>query len=252
MAEAIAEFGERKQTDKKLSFGLYLVVLIIIIAISILVGIVASIAGGFFVGKIVLTVISLVIAIYLWWYNWLLYKRRNDHFDRVKRLKDKLSRLIGEKLDVQTEDLRKEDPLLIKREAHRSTLLFALWLIFGYLGSLTSFSPVFIIFTILGVILGLIILYYLTVDYYYHEQGELSFFKRIAGILKNKGISFDPNISHPLPRRRYGLYIFLSIITLGIFGLYWAYILFRDPNQHFDTHEGWENQLAEIVQSKIA
>jgi len=254
MAESILELTERTLTDKKLSFGLYIVFLIVIVVIGIVTGIIATIFTGFTgfgAGKIISTLISFLVAIYLWWYNWLLYKRRNQHFDRIKRLKINLSKLIKEKFDSEVVDPGKTDPLLTKREAHHSKPLFVFWLIFSYLGNLGSFSRGFGVFSILSVILGLIVVYYLTVDYYYHEQGELAFFGKVGEILKGKNISFNCTLAHPLQRRRYGLYIFLSIITLGIFSIYWAFVLFRDPNHHFDTHEFLESQLEQIIQQQI-
>ncbi len=252
MAEQIKELDERGRTDKKLSFGLYLVFLVIIIALAIVTSFLSSLFAGITTGVIVSTIVMLLVAIYIWWYNWLLYKRRNEHFERIKKLKNRLCELVKEKLNEETTTLKEVDPVIAKRERYRSKYLFFLWLIFSYLGNLVRVSPIFAVFTVLAVIFGLIVLYYLTVDYHYHEQGEIPFFQKLGELLKKKGITFDASISSPLPRRRYGLYIFLSIITLGIFGIYWAYILFRDPNQHFDTHVVWENQLKKIVQESLS
>ncbi|MEA1963543.1 MAG: DUF4234 domain-containing protein [Candidatus Aerophobetes bacterium] len=247
MAEAIAELEERRKTDRRLSFGLYLVFLLVVIIISAIIGGIGRWVVGFGAGRVISTVVSLLVAIYVWWYNWLLYKRRNEHFDRIKRLKAKLSAWIKEKFDTEPEALTRVDPLLDRREAHHSNLLFGLWLTLSYLGLFHHLLKYFGLFTLAAVIVGLVILYYLTMDYYYHEQGETAFFGRMAEILNKKGISFTVTPTHPLCRRSYGLYIFLSIITLGIFALYWAYVIFRDPNQHFDTHDFWESELERIV-----
>ena len=252
MAETIAELQERKKTDRRLSFGLYFVFLLVVIIISIIVGGIGRWIVGFGAGRIVSMIVSLLVAIYIWWYNWLLYKRRNEHFHRVKRLKVKLSSLIKEKFEKETETLMKVDPLLDRREAPHSNLLFGLWLILSYLGNLSSLAGALGLFAIPAIIIGLIIIYYLTMDYYYHEQGEIAFFGRIAEIFSKKGISFTTAPTNPLRRRSYGLYIFLSIITLGIFALYWAYVIFRDPNQHFDTHDSWESELERIVEKDLA
>ena len=250
MARAIAELEERKRTDRRLSFGLYLVFLIVIIAICIVIGVLGSLIVGSGAGKAISTIVSLLVAIYIWWYNWLLYKRRNEHFDRMKRLKGKLSTLIGEKVDKSNESLLQVDPLVTRRERHHSVRLFVFWLIFSYLSSaaplLDIYYPLSWLEGLLGLpalIIGLVILYYLTVDYYYHEQGEIAFFTKATEILSKKEISFTVAPAHPLKRRSYGLYIFLSIITVGIFLIYWTYVIFHDPNRHFDTHEVWESAL---------
>ena len=253
MAEAISEFQERTRTDRRLSFGLYLVFLLVVIVIGIIIGVIGRWIAGFGAGTVISTVVSLVVAIYVWWYNWLLYKRRNEHFDRTKRLKTKLSTLMKEKFKAETETLMRVDPLLERREAYHSNLLFGLWLILSYLGHhLSPLAGILRLIIIPAIIIGLIILYYLTLDYYYHEQGEIAFFGKVGEILGKKEISFTATPTHPLRRRSYGLYIFLSIITLGIFGIYWAYVIFRDPNQHFDTHDSWESELEGIVQKDLA
>lgn len=248
MAEAIAELQERGKTDRRLSFGLYLVFLLVVIVLGIFVGVIGKWMAGFGAGKIISTVVSLLVAIYIWWYNWLLYKRRNEHFDRIKRLRSKLSTWMKEKFDTETETLMKVDPVLDRREAQHPNLLFCLWLIFSYLSNLSSLYWPLGLFAIPAVVLGLLILYYLTMDYYYHEQGEIAFFGRMAEILHKKDIAFIATPARPLHRRSYGLYIFLSIITLGIFAIYWAYVIFRDPNEHFDNHDLWESELEKIIQ----
>ncbi|MBC7189697.1 SHOCT domain-containing protein [Candidatus Aerophobetes bacterium] len=32
-----------------------------------------------------------------------------------------------------------------------------------------------------------------------------------------------------------------------IWSIWWSYVLFRDPNIHFDTHLFWETQLERII-----
>ena len=160
---------------------------------------------------------------------------------------------MKEKFKAETGILMRVDPLLDRREAHHSNLLFGPWLILSYLGHhLLPLAGILRFFIIPAIIIGLIILYYLTMDYYYHEQGEIAFFGKVGETLGKKKISFTGTPTHPLRRRAYGLYIFLSIITLGIFGIYWAYVIFHDPNQHFDTHDVWERKLERIVQKDLA
>lgn len=249
MTELKENIAKRSSTDRRLSFGLYVVLLIILIAVSAVAGVIIRIIAGFTTGSahIYSMIISMVAAIVIWWYNWLLYKRRNEHFDRIKKLKGNLIVFLKEKLGSEIGELQNEDVLLRERERHHSTGLFLAGLICAYLSDLNPLHPVFYIFTVPAFIIILIVLYYLTVDFYYHEQGEITFFNRVSKIFQKNNISFNPDVSRPLKRRNYGLYIFLTIITLGIYGIYWAYVIFHDPNKHFDTHDSWENQLKEIV-----
>ncbi|GAI42083.1 unnamed protein product, partial [marine sediment metagenome] len=112
MAKVITEFQERASTDRKLSFGLYLVFLLVLVIISgIMVGI-GWLFGGWGMGPVITTAASTLVAIYLWWYNWLLYNRRNKHFDRIKRLKVSLSELLEEKTEIEKGTLNKVDSFL--------------------------------------------------------------------------------------------------------------------------------------------
>ena len=249
MAEMIPGLRERQVTDQKLSFGLYFVLLLVFVVLGMIIG---SFSFWFGWSKVVSPIVSMAIGIYIWWYNWRLYKRRNEHFGRIKRLKAGLMNMLSEKLQADVTSLTSTDLHLAKREQVRSKGLFLAWLVFAYLGYLSPLHMAFSAFSLVGLVLSLIVLYYLTVDFHYHEQGEIAFLARVSEILKQKEISFDATVVDPLPRRRYGLYIFLSIITFGLFGLYWAYVVFRDPNHHFDTHEHWESQLERIVATDIS
>lgn len=248
MAKVITEFQERGSTDRKLSFGLYLVFLLVAIIMSGIIAGIGMLVGGWAIGPVVGTAASTLLGIYLWWYNWLLYKRRNNHFNRIKRLKASLSELLEEKTEVEKGTLNRVDPFLERKEAPRPNSLFFLWLILSYLGSFSQFLGPLGILTFVSLIVGLVVLYYLTTDYYYHEQGEIAFLQRVTTALGKKGTALSATPSNPLHTRSFGLYVFLSIITLGIFTLYWAYAIFHDPNKHFDTHQAWESELERIAE----
>ena len=251
MAKVITEFQERTSTDRKLSFGLYLVFLLVAIIVSGIIGGIGMLFGGWLIGPVVATVASTLVVIYLWWYNWLLYNRRNNHFNRIKRLKASLSELVEEKTEIEKGTLNKADSFLERKEAPRPNSLFFVWLILSYLGNFSNFSAPLGILSFAALIVGLVVMYYLTTDYYYHEQGEIAFLQRVTTALGKKGITLTTTPSNPLQARSYGLYIFLSIITLGIFCLYWAYVIFQDPNKHFDTHQVWESELERIVEKEL-
>ncbi len=248
MAKVIAEFQERAGTDRKLSFGLYLVFLLLVIIVSGIIGLIGMLVGGWGIGPVITTAATTLLAIYLWWYNWLLYNRRNNHFNRIKRLKASFSELLEEKTEVEKGILNKADSFLERKEAPRPNSLFFLWLILSYLGSFSQFLAPLGVLSFASLIVGLVVLYYLTTDYYYHEQGEIAFLQRVTTALGKKGAALSSTPRNPLQARSYGLYIFLSIITVGIFCLYWAYVIFQDPNKHFDTHQVWESELEGIVE----
>jgi len=262
MANNIPELGKRKETDRRLSFGTYLVIILIMIALLIAVSVSMGVYswpqdmpwgaqysldwghcnGPWFplhlAGWVVAIVaIGIALSVIHWWYQWQLYSRRNDHIERAKRLRMSLSRWLKEEHQIDMADWVGSDMQLIIREQFRSTAFFVLWVIFSYI-----FGPV-------GSILTLVSWYWLTHDYAIHERGELEFFRRVSAKLKEKGISFDAEILQPLIPRNMALYVVLMIIPgiNVIWGIWWCYVLFRDPNTHFETHEHWEYQLEKIT-----
>ena len=54
-----------------------------------------------------------------------------------------------------------------------------------------------------------------------------------------------------LPDRSFVLYLILTIITLGIFGIYWLYVLLKDPNEHFKHHILVEDRLLGQLESVV-
>ena len=256
MSNGIPEFKQRRETDRQVSFGIYVTIfilgIILFFAVTVPTGIFWRMyrwRGAFgpefpthsfflFAGwTLVILGIFLVLTVVFWWFQWQLYKRRNEHIDRIKRLKNHLSQWLEEKYQIDIDKGLKADTYLTIREQKRSTGYFVAWVVLGYL-----FPPVGYIFT-------LIAWYWLTRDWYFHEQAEIQFFQEISEKLKEKGISFDAEIPQPLPPRSMILYIILGIIPLinSIWIIWWSYVLFRDPNVHFDAHEHWETQLERVV-----
>ncbi|MEM4671267.1 MAG: DUF4234 domain-containing protein [Desulfurococcaceae archaeon] len=191
--------------------------------ILILIGLLASIPallggkgalaglGAFFV----LIFIGAIINIYVL-YKWI--SRRNNHFRRTASLYGNLvSALESLKLtDAEVAQIRSSVQEMQYEEREKSA---ALWII-------------------LSLIVGIVILYvyhFLNKDFHKHERREVAIYENLARILERRGIAVS-RLEPRIPSRSTILYIVLSIITLGIFGLYWIYTLTRDPNEHFRAH----------------
>lgn len=103
------------------------------------------------------------------------------------------------------------------------------------------------LWAILSVVTGLAlwyVWYFLMKDFYKHERREDGFWEDISRLLDKCGIKFSvPRRMETLPERSFVLYLILTIITLGFFGIYWLYVLLKDPNQHFRYHIQIEDQL---------
>jgi len=92
--------------------------------------------------------------------------------------------------------------------------------------------------------------YFLMKDFYKHERREDGFWEDMTRILDKSGIKFSvPRRLEPLPERNFVLYLILTIITSGLFGIYWLYILLKDPNQHFMYHRQIEDQLLSTLET---
>jgi len=76
--------------------------------------------------------------------------------------------------------------------------------------------------------------YFLMKDMFRHERREDWFFGELNRTFAAMGINITlPQRLSPIPDRSLIVYIILTIVTLGFFGVYWVYVLISDPNNHF-------------------
>jgi hypothetical protein len=87
-------------------------------------------------------------------------------------------------------------------------------------------------------------------DFYKHERREDGFWEDIGKVLDKCDIKFSaPRRTEILPNRSFVLYLILNIITAGLFGIYWLYVLLKDPNEHFKYHIQIEDELLSTLES---
>ena len=92
--------------------------------------------------------------------------------------------------------------------------------------------------------------YFLMNDFYRHEQREDGFWEDLGRAMNKLGINFSvPRRTEAMPNRSFVLYLILTIITMGLFGVYWIYVLLKDPNEHFKYHIEAESQLLSALES---
>lgn len=93
---------------------------------------------------------------------------------------------------------------------------------------------------------------FLMKDFYMHERREEKFWEDIGRVLNKCGITFTPTRRmQPVPNRSFWLYLILTIITAGIFSIYWLYVLLKDPNEHFKYHVRVEDELFKVLESAV-
>jgi hypothetical protein len=110
-----------------------------------------------------------------------------------------------------------------------------------------------VLWAILSALTGIIVWYvwyFLMKDFYKHETREDGFWDDFIRTLENLGIKFSvPQRKRPMPDRSFALYLVLTIITLGFFGIYWLYVLLTDPNEHFGYHVQIENAMLSSLET---
>ena len=168
-----------------------------------------------------------------------LIKRRNTHFSRVHFLFDDLPNLIRDEATKKNVDV--EIPLSsyertlreVKEEEERKGAV--LWAILSAVTGIAAFY----------------VYYFLMRDVYKHERGEDALLEDAGRCFTSVDIEL-PSMrrEEPMPNRSFILYLILTFITLGIFGIYWNYVLIKDPNEHFKHHRLMEDQLLQTLMTR--
>ena len=183
---------------------------------------------GGFLG--VFGVLFLVGIIFLYLY-YILIKRRNRHFARQVRFFQAAVPLLREAaqskgIDVEARLVPVERSLREAQddEAEKSAVL---WVVLSFFTGIAA----------------LYVFYFLMRDFHRHERREDGLIEDISHVLVDLGQMELPKRVEPVPRRSFALYFILSIITVGIFGIYWIYTLIEDPNTHFREQRKMEAEL---------
>jgi len=156
-----------------------------------------------------------------------LIRRNEQHLDRSYKLFEDTRNLLKEGADakgfpVKDEVVRIEIAIRDRIEKKEAVL----WIV------LTLFVP----------FAGLYVYYFLNKDLRLHEKQEKAFFDALNqafGKLQKPLVVYEPKT----PDRNFWLYLVLTLVTCGLFGLYWYYVLIEDGNRHFDEHARAEDVL---------
>ena len=182
-----------------------------------------------------LALISFVVSIIL---TYKLVKRRNTHFKRQSFLFEDLINAVKslatkKKVDVEV-GLSSCERTVRETKAEETEKSAALWAILSAVVFLATWY----------------VYYFLMKDFYKHERREDGFWEDIGKVLDKCDIKFSaPRRTEILPNRSFVLYLILNIITAGLFGIYWLYVLLKDPNEHFKYHIQIEDELLSTLES---
>ncbi len=97
--------------------------------------------------------------------------------------------------------------------------------------------------------IGYLILYYLLMqDYVQHDVLEAQFFTLMSGALAKLGLATEAGQAAPsVPQRDFATFLILTLVTCGIYGLYWMYVMIKDFNDHFMAQVPWEDFLVQAL-----
>jgi hypothetical protein len=190
------------------------------------------------VSVILASLFSFVVSIIL---TYKLVNRRNTHFKRQIFLREDVLGVLrevaskkGTSAEVEMATLERTLREIKVEETEKSAVLWALLSAIIFIASWYIY-------------------YFLMKDFYKHERREDKFFEDVSRVLGKSGITFTPpRRMETIPDRSFILYLVLTIITAGIFGIYWLYVLLTDPNKHFKHHIELEDELLKVLELGIA
>ncbi len=159
-------------------------------------------------------------------YKWVW--RRNEHFKRQRLLFTS----VKDYLKSKGFEVGRLESICMEMEVEEGEKNAVLW-------ALAQFIPY------IGGILLIYVYHFLNKDFYRHEKREDFFLSTLSSLIPN----FNYVRYSEIPDRSTILYLILSIVTFGIFTLYWVYTLTKDPNEHFFEHRRWEDRLVEVLKT---
>ena len=190
-------------------------------------------AAAFFGAIAIATIGSIVLGILFAVMIYYLIQRRNSHLGRQAFLYEdwmNMAKELASKKEVDVAlSLNNMDRTMRESRFEETGKSAALWAILVVVCFAT------LPFTFLPLIIGTLYIYYfLMKDFYRHERREDMFVEDLNRTLATAGVSINlPRRTVVIPDRSFILYLLLSIVTIGIFAIYWIYVLLTDPNSHF-------------------
>lgn len=160
--------------------------------------------------------------------------RQNKHALRMQEVfSEALKRVKSEISAGQTSVLlplssAEQDISAMMQKSHeRSGVLWATLVLIPYLGW---------IFLIIG-------LYHLSQASDSHVQTERLLLEDLERVLGTKGPQHLPVINQFFPRRNSAGFLIASLVTIGLFSIFWLYQMVSSPQEHFRYHSDFEPKL---------
>jgi len=104
-----------------------------------------------------------------------------------------------------------------------------------------------VLWMILRIVFGVVgayINHFLNKDLLFYDEWEASYAANAEWVMQRLGYPVTlPRRTRPAPDRSTGLYVLLTIITFGIFTMFWRYTVMTDGNGHFDDDAMMEDAI---------
>ncbi|KXA89918.1 hypothetical protein AKJ57_04705 [candidate division MSBL1 archaeon SCGC-AAA259A05] len=238
----------RRETDKLLSpyWAAAPVVGIIISIILIILSTIfhfQSLQHAIIIG-IASYVISIALLVYPLFH---LIKRRTVHFKRDSELRRGILQFLRAKAEEKDFGNMDSNISAMKLISEISTIKMmhirsdeeedekpaALWTILSFL---VPFSMIYV-------------LYFLTKDPQNHDQRQVSFYKQVKTTASRLDMEIEVSDRRQIEKRSFALYFIVSMITFGLFQVYWYYQLITDFNRHFKAQWEVEDQIVSSLEA---
>ncbi len=224
--QVINAIQSRTQSDEILGTFWALLLLIAVIVQIVFVVIFFPLA---LVGSLIFEILVIILL-------YKLLKRNENHFKRETILRAALVNYLREKgnetyktqmIGAQLGTMESINQEAAFREKDHNVILLIILLII----------PIVSFFAMLYV------LYILTKEPFGHDQRWHAYSQNAQAAAQQIGMNVMMPSWKTLNERSYLLYIILTLFTLGLFAIYWVYILVTDMNEHMETQWQFEDQL---------
>jgi len=193
----------------------------------------------FILGWISLLAVGFIVSVFGAVALYYMISRRNNHFRRQRMFTSILLPYLETKLKEKGKSSNAISALaLLNRDSEYEE---------------TEKSPAVwaVLYLFVSPIVGLYVFHFLTHDLYKHFKRQVDLNRNLEALLKDLGVQFVSPAQYEMKRRETILYIILTIITVGLFWIYWFYLQLKEYNEHFKSQWELEDQLMNALRTQM-
>jgi len=162
-----------------------------------------------------------------------LIKRRNEHFERQKKLEvlilNRFRQVSNEKSPELAKSIVTDSDGKNSQDSRNAV---------GWAASTVLILPTFYV------------LRFLMDDLVKHEEHEAAFLREVSSFAKGLGLSMNiENAAMTAKSVTLTRYLTLTAGSIGLAGFYWLYRIFNDYNRHFKRQWRFEDELLRVLKS---